>query len=110
MPVAYIQEFEVEEGGSRSTENYDAVNARLQVQSNPPEGLIMHAAGFDEQDGVFRIFDVWETEEQAQKFMAERLTPIVQDVMASAGESARPPDREGFYELHHVVGAGVGIH
>jgi hypothetical protein len=30
-----------------------------------PDGLIGQTAGFDQTVGTFRIFDVWETREQA---------------------------------------------
>ena len=52
MAVAYIQEFPI---GDRSTVNYDFVAER--VGEGPFEGLISHSAGFDDEAGVFRIFD-----------------------------------------------------
>lgn len=97
MPIAYIQEFDGDDD-DRSTTNYDAVKERLNVDADPPEGLIVHTAGFD--GGVFRIFDVWESEAQQVRFRDERLAPIVQDVMRSG---AAPPAREYTYVLHDVV-------
>src|SRR5439155_11884485 len=58
MAVAFVQEFEIT-SGDRSTSNYDAVASRLQGEA--PEGLIVHTAGWDEEHGVFRILDVWES-------------------------------------------------
>ena len=55
MPVASVQEFDVE-AGDRSTTNYDALAARLREQG-PPKGLILHTAGFTPDD-VFRVFSV----------------------------------------------------
>jgi hypothetical protein len=99
MAVAFVQEFEIA-GGDRSTTNYDAIASRLQGEA--PEGLIVHTAGFDEEQGVFRILDVWESKEHAQRFIDERLMPIVNELLAGR-DDAPPPGREYFYELHDVV-------
>ncbi|HEY7206853.1 MAG TPA: hypothetical protein VH416_01320 [Gaiellaceae bacterium] len=101
MPVAYLQEFAIKSGDT-STDNYDRVTSELNLQE-APDGLIVHTAGFDHDAGVFRIFDVWESREQGEKFMKERLEPILEPLVAAAQESGAdfaPPDREGWYELH----------
>ena len=102
MAIAYLQEFEIKDGDT-STTNYDAVAAALDLQ-NAPEGLLIHTAGFDHDAGVFRIFDVWETREQGEKFINERLGPIIEPMAAAAAQSAdsdfAPPSREVWYELH----------
>ena len=103
MPVVFIQEFEID-GDDRSTTNYDAVSERLNVDAEPPEGLIVHTAGFDEDDGVFRILDVWETREHGERFTRDRLTPIMEEMLGEA-EDVPPPARDGLYELHNVVRA-----
>lgn len=102
MAVAYIQEFPIVDG-DLSTTNYDAVTASLGLTSLP-DGLIVHTAGFDQADGVFRIFDVWESREQAERFMNEQLNPALEQAMASAAEgSFRPPTLDSWYELHDVI-------
>jgi hypothetical protein len=99
MAVAFVQEFKVE-GNDRSTTNYDAINERL-TQEEAPEGLVIHYAGFDDDAGVFRIVNVWETREQGQRYLDEKVLPAVREVIP-AGEAA-PPNRETVYELHHVA-------
>jgi hypothetical protein len=94
VAVAFIQEFAVQD---RSTENYDAIADRLDVRTDWPDGGIFHTAGFDDEAGVFRVFEVWETREQCEMFMRERLMPLVEEL---AGEDAPPPDRQSLYELH----------
>jgi hypothetical protein len=101
MAVAYIQEFALVEG-DRSTTNYDAVKERLNIEQDPPAGLIVHTAGFDPEAGVFRLFDVWESREHAQRFMDERLMPIIGKMLESPNPP-EPPTRDGFYDLHDVV-------
>jgi hypothetical protein len=100
MAVAYIQEFPI---GDRSTQNYDFVAEK--VGEGPFEGLISHSAGFDDEAGVFRIFDVWETREHAERFLAEKVQPLVEQGPQAFPnpDSFTQPTRDGFYELHHVV-------
>ena len=100
MAVAFVQEFPIS-GNDRSTANYDAVSAHV-AATGVPDGLVSHSAGWDEDAGVFRIFDIWETQAQAQRFIDGTLMPFVQQFMASG---AAPPAREGFYDLHNVVTA-----
>ena len=67
MAIAYVQEFEIKDGDT-STTNYDAVYAALNLQ-DAPDGLLIHTAGFDLDAGLFRIFDVWETREHGERFI-----------------------------------------
>ena len=100
MAVAYIQEFPIVDG-DLSTTNYDAVTRELGL-SSAPEGLIVHTAGFDQADGVFRIFDVWESREHGERFLREHLNPILERFMANPpgdGEF-QPPTLDSWYELH----------
>jgi hypothetical protein len=103
MAVAFIQEWTTQ-GDDRSTTNYDAISDPLNARDDPPDGGIFHTAGWDEEAGVFRIFDVWETREHCERFLKERLRPLVEELAAASGDagSFRPPDREAFYELHDV--------
>jgi hypothetical protein len=100
MAVIYVQEFPI---GDRSTTNYDFVAE--QIGDGPFEGLIAHTAGFDDEAGVFRILDVWETREDADRFLAAQVQPLVEQGPQSFPnpENFTEPTRDGFYELHHVV-------
>ena len=105
MAIAYVQEFTIQDGDT-STTNYDAVSAALNLQ-DAPDGLLIHTAGFDHDAGVFRIFDVWETREHGEKFIKERLNPIIEPMAAAAAQDPNsnftPPSREGWYELHNSM-------
>jgi hypothetical protein len=100
MAVAYIQEFAI---ADRTTTNYDWVAD--QIGDGPFQGLIAHTAGFDDEAGVFRILDVWETREDAERFLAEQVQPIVDQGPQAfpSPDTFTEPTRDGFYELHHVV-------
>jgi hypothetical protein len=102
MAVAYIQEFPIVKGDT-STTNYDAVAKALNLTS-APDGLIVHTAGFDHTDGVFRIFDVWETREQGDRFVNEQLNPVLERFMAEAPEGEfTPPTLDTWYDLHDTM-------
>jgi hypothetical protein len=100
MAVAYVQEFKIVDD-DRTTAGYDAVAARLGDATIP--GLILHTAGFDEDGGVFRIFDVWESKEAAVSFQEGTLGPILAEVMGSLEPAPAPPSRDGFYEIHDLL-------
>ena len=95
MAVAVVQDW-IEPETGRSTANYDAISELLEAQS-PPEGLILHTAGFTGQG--FRIFEVWESLGDFERFVQERLIPIATEV--GAGDAAAP--EVSTYELHRVV-------
>ncbi len=98
MAIAVVQEFAIEPG-DRTTENYDGAKARLNMEADPPAGLIVHTAGFS-GTGLFRIFNVWESEEDWLRFNDERFMPAVASLMERPGA---PPSVQYTYELHHVI-------
>jgi hypothetical protein len=101
MAFARMREFDFR-GVDRTIKNYDAVQERLKTLGNPPEGGIFHTAGFDEEAGVFRVFDVWETREQGERFHREQVMPVLEE-LRSRGADLVPPIRETWYELHELV-------
>lgn len=101
MPVAIVQEFKILDE-DRSTTNYDHVTQRLNLDTDSPDGLIVHTAGWDEGAGVFRIVDVWDSAQQAETFMRERLQPILDEGPVSPVRREEP-DLQSMYELHHLV-------
>ncbi len=121
MAVTFLQEFSPTD--DRSTANYDTIKEQLGVDEDPPAGLIVHSAGYG-QDGTFRIVDVWESQEHLDRFLSERLMPVVDNVWESqehldrflserlmpvvdklmaANPDAPPPARQESYELHNVM-------
>jgi hypothetical protein len=98
VPVASVLEFDVEPG-DRSTTNYDGLAARLRDHDRT-KGLILHTAGFTPDD-IFRVFAVWESAEDAQRFTDDVLMPMLRSLPAPT-EGARPPDRQYVYPLHDL--------
>ena len=97
MAVAIVQDWPEEET-DRSTTNYDAIHERL-IEHEAPAGFLLHSAGFTGKG--FRIFEVWETREDFERFAQETLMPIVGEV---GGSDSRQPELT-VYELHGFVPA-----
>ncbi len=85
----------VHQGPGLTRENYEEVVRRVSDGKSrmespddwPVEGLLVHAAG--EGEGGFRVVDVWESEEAAQRF-GEKLTPILREVGVSTDVELYP--------------------
>jgi len=86
-----------------SVEQYEQVNEKLHVESNPPEGLILHA-GADIGGGKMKVVDIWESADAWQSFLDNRLGPAVVEVMGPPPEGAEQPPIE-IHELHDLVKA-----
>ena len=70
----------------------------------PPEGLIVHLV--IEQERGLRYIDVWDSPAQHQRFVDERLHPIIGDVLRGAGFATMPPEPETvILEVTDVWGA-----
>jgi hypothetical protein len=75
----------VHQGPGLTRESYEEVvkrvtggKTRLESPADwPAEGLLVHTAG--EAKGGFRIVDVWESEEDVQRF-GETLMPVLEEV------------------------------
>ncbi len=79
-------------------EDYERVSQA--VGDDPPEGLIVHAAG--EEGGKWRSVSVWESEEDWNRFREGRLMPAVTKALGEQAVAAGPPPEEAF-EAKHVV-------
>jgi hypothetical protein len=80
-----------------TAEGYDAVNEKL--GDDPPEGVLMRSAGTIEEGG-FRVFSVWESQEHYERFREDRLLPAVREAIGE--EAASGPSNAEIYELHDI--------
>ena len=90
MTFVYMQEFKI---GDRSTSNYDFMKEK--IGDEQIEGLIVHTAGFDDDSGVWRMLDVWESKEQADRFMGAGDDPGSPRGAAQAGHCSRGAGARG---------------
>lgn len=91
--------------GGGDTRNFDELTSRLDIDADPPAGLVVHSAGAT-PDGGFRTYDIWTTREAFEAFESERLMPAVEAMLAELPPERRaaasPPERT-VYPLHRVV-------
>jgi len=85
-------------GGTQ--EQYEEINQKAFGNSTGPaenpQGMIIHTAGAT--SGGWRIFDVWESKDDFQRFMDEVIMPAAEGMPEIAPE---------IYELTNIIGAGV---
>ena len=87
MPIVMYQKMPPD----ATLEMIEAVTNEMDVHAVPPSGLIVHTVV--EVDGQLRIIDVWESQEDFDKFSESRLGPAFAAVaermgvdLAQAGE------------------------
>ncbi len=78
-------------------ETYDAVHRAVEVDSNPPAGLIVHSAG--PIDGGWGVIDFWESRAAFDTFVAERLMPQIQ-ALGDQGFPSPPEVKE--FPVHNL--------
>ncbi len=78
-----------------SQEIYDKVREHLGLEEKPAGG-IFHAAG-PSPDGGWRVIEVWESEEDANRFYEEHLKPAFEAV----GVPGRPQPQ--VWSLHNYL-------
>ena len=59
-------------------DQYDAVMARLGLDSNPAAGGVLHVAALTD-DGL-EVCDVWQTEQAFHGFLEQRLLPVADEL------------------------------
>lgn len=94
MPIAMLVD-----NPEGSQELYDRVRAHLGLDQ--PAGGILHVAG-PGPDGGWRVIEVWESHEEARRFLQERFGPALRAVGA-----AGPPPQPQFFPVHHYMVAAT---
>ena len=78
-------------------DQYEAVDAAMNPQGDPPDGLIAHSARFD--GDTLKILDIWESPEAFGAFAESRLGPTIGETL---GDDAPPAPEPKFTELHNA--------
>ena len=91
-----------------SKEQYEEFSRKMfggkDVPDEPIQGLIIHTAG--QTDRAFRIFDVWESRADYERFMKEYVEPAMEGEMTPEQMQQMPQPQ--VYELANVAGVGIG--
>jgi hypothetical protein len=77
-------------------EIYEKVRAALGLDDAPAGGIV-HIAG-PSPTGGWRVVEVWESEDDAQRFFRERLGPAFQQVGVEG-----PPTPPQFWPVHNIM-------
>jgi hypothetical protein len=83
-------------GGTQ--QQYDAMHGHMDVDNNPPEGMIFHSSGPIE-DG-WGVIDFWESREAFDRFAESRLQPATQELGDRTFPG--PPDIKEF-PVHRIT-------
>lgn len=69
---------------------------------DPPAGLITHLA-IERPEGGLRYVDIWESEDDCNRFVEERLHPVVHSLLSEVfGDDLPPePERTSISIVHH---------
>ena len=85
-------------------EDYATVVRLLEERGHGgPDGREHHVA-VTQPDGAIQVFDIWDTEENLNKFMGN-LMPILEEIGASE-DSGEPV----IYPIHNTIAVGAGFH
>ena len=82
---------------------FDDTAEALVVALEAGQGLLVHTAGFDDDNGVWRLVDVWETREKGERFMQRMMEMVTPEELPRPDAAAQRPTRESYYELHDFV-------
>jgi hypothetical protein len=77
-----------------SQEIYEQLRERIGLDK--PAGGIFHVAG-PSPNGGWRVIEIWESEEDAKRFLAERLGPAAEAV------GTPPPPPPELWPVHHYM-------
>ena len=79
-------------------DQYDAVDAALDLKGDPPPGLIAHTARFD--GDTLKVLDVWESPEAFGAFAESRLGPGTAETLGD--DAPDGPPQPTFTDLHNA--------
>jgi hypothetical protein len=64
-----------------------------EVGPEPPDGMLVHLA-VERPEGGLRYIDVWESEQQWDRFAEDRLHPVVHGILGEVFGDELPPEPE----------------
>ena len=74
---------------------YESLLKEVGWERNQPHGSIFHAPAFDNSGNDIHVADVWESEEDLNKFVKEKLMPAMQQLTI-------PVPQMEVFQIHNV--------
>jgi hypothetical protein len=86
-------------------EMYEALRKEVDWEHQHPDGVVLHAAAFDNAGANFRVVDIWESEEHLNKFVTSRLLPVMKKINMPMpeGEIFQINDVSAFPAIHKYI-------
>lgn len=66
-------------GNNITKQKYELLRKEVDWEHRHPVGVIFHAAAFDDSGNDICVADIWESKEHLDKFIHERLMPVMQE-------------------------------
>lgn len=73
-------------GNNITKQMYESLRKEVDWEHKHPTGVILHAAAFDDSGINIRVADVWESAEDLNRFVNERLMPVLQEAKVPGPE------------------------
>src|SRR5918996_773329 len=82
-------------GNNITKQMYETLRKEVNWEHNHPVGLILHSAAFDNSGNNVRVADIWESEEQLNNFLSNRLMPVM-------AKGAVPEPKVEIFQINEV--------
>jgi hypothetical protein len=73
--------------------DYDQVRREVAPDNAPPPGMLYHAAGPSQRG--WRVIEVWESSEVAQRFFEDKVGPALERIGVSGQDT--------FFDVHNIM-------
>ncbi len=91
MPVLVIFK-----GNGITKEMYETLRKEVDWEGNPPAGLIVHSSAFYESENSTNVVDIWESEQDLNDFVNNRLIPSMQK------NNVPIPPKPNIFQIHNI--------
>ena len=81
------------ESEGMNQEQYDQARGEIAPDNAPPPGMLYHAAGPSERG--WRVIEVWESPEVAQRFFEQKVDPVLERMGVSGQDT--------FFQVHNII-------
>jgi hypothetical protein len=82
-------------GNNVTKQMYEALRKEVDWEHKHPAGLVLHAAAFHNSGNNIRVADIWESEEELNNFVSNRLMPVMQ-------KAGVPPPKVEIFQINDV--------
>ena len=83
-------------GTKVTNEMYETMKKEVDWIGNPPEGLIIHCSSFDESGNSTSVVDIWNSEQDLNNFVTNRLIPVMQK------HNIPIPPKPEIFQIHNI--------